>query len=228
MLEPVKKKRLYEEIMSQIRTLILDGKFHAGDKLPSERELAIKLNVARSSVREALRALELLGYLESRQGEGTFIKNRSSNEMIESMAYFILKEKDTLDDMFEVREIMECETVYLAALRATEEDIDRLEQIIQRACGSIKAGMMPLVEDIEFHYALAEASKNEVLLSVMNTISQFVRNGKENSLSLPGRPQMSINDHIEILTAIKEHDALRAREAMRNHLKAAKKGIIGD
>jgi len=228
MLEPVKKRRLYEQIMSQIRTLILDGKFHPGDKLPSERELATKLNVARSSVREALRALELLGYLESRQGEGTFIKNRSSAEMIESMAYFILKEKDALDDMFEVREIMECETVYLAALRATEEDVDRLEQIIEKARCSIEADIIPLVEDIEFHYALAEASKNEVLLSVMNTISQFVRSGKENSLSLPGRPQMSINDHIEILTAIKERDAMRAREAMRNHLKAAKKGILGD
>lgn len=228
MLEPVKKRRLYEEIMHQIRSLIVDGKFQPGDKLPSERELATKLGVARSSVREALRSLELLGFLEIRQGDGTFIRNHSSNQIVESMAFFLLKEKDTLDDLFEVREILECETARLAAERATSEDIERLEEILEKASQSVAQGQIPLEEDTDFHYALAEASRNEILLRVMHNIGDFMKKGKEGSLTIPGRAHKSIKDHYEILLAIKEQDGERAREAMRNHLNKVKKEVFGD
>ncbi|OEH84473.1 hypothetical protein BHU72_09715 [Desulfuribacillus stibiiarsenatis] len=228
MLEPVKKRRLYEEIMFQIRGLIMDGRFLPGDKLPSERDLATTLGVARSSVREAIRALELLGFLESRQGEGTFIKSHSGTEMIESLALLILKEKDTLDNLFEVREILECETARLAAERASEEDLERLEMILSRADKTVKEGTIPLTEDTEFHYALAEASGNEILVRVMHTIGDFIRKGKEGSLTLPGRPQKSVKDHYEILYAVKDQDGERAREAMRNHLKKVKTDLFGE
>ncbi|OEF95578.1 FadR/GntR family transcriptional regulator [Desulfuribacillus alkaliarsenatis] len=228
MLEPVKKKRLYEEIMQQIRSLIIDGKFQPGDKLPSERDLATKLGVARSSVREALRALELLGYLESRQGEGTFIKNHSNADIVESMAFFILKEKDTLDDLFEVREILECEMACLAAERATGDDIEKLEEILAKATEFVTAGKIPLAEDSDFHNALAEASRNDILMRVMHTIADFIRKGREGSLTIPGRPHKSIKDHYEILQAVKEQDGNKAREAMRKHLKTVKKELFGE
>jgi DNA-binding FadR family transcriptional regulator len=121
--KPVKKTRVYEEIVVKVKHMIEKGRLHSGDQLPSERELAEVFNVSRSSVREALRSLETQGYLESRQGDGTYIARQPVESLVNPLATVIFSEKDGQMELFEMRRLIEPQLAYLAAERATPEEI---------------------------------------------------------------------------------------------------------
>src|SRR5438034_8720601 len=106
-LAPIKSTRIYEEIVRQVKAMIADGKLKGGDRLPPERDLAEKFVVSRSSVREALRALESLGLVEIRPGEGTFVREVSVESLIEPLALMMVSQRGALAELFEARRLLE-------------------------------------------------------------------------------------------------------------------------
>lgn len=108
---PGPKSRVYEETLQQIRQIITHDRLTPGDKIPSERELADRLNVGRSSVREALRALELLGIIETRRGEGTFIKDFRENHLVRVLGLYVLEDAKAVEDIFEMSALIEKQAI---------------------------------------------------------------------------------------------------------------------
>src|ERR1051326_6004333 len=118
-IEPIKSTRIYEEIVRQIKTMISEGRLKSGDQLPPERDLAEKFVVSRTSVRAALRALESLGLIEIRPGEGTFVREVSVESLIEPLALVMLSQREAIGELFEARRLLEPSIAAFAALRAT-------------------------------------------------------------------------------------------------------------
>jgi GntR family transcriptional regulator, transcriptional repressor for pyruvate dehydrogenase complex len=139
-MKPVKERgmsvqpteKVYIEILKKIRAIIIEDRLQAGDKLPSERELSDRLNAGRSSVREALRALELLGLIETKRGEGTFIREATDHRLVEVLASFILSDEKARHDLQETRYIVIKDCVELATMRITSIEMNKLQQLIQK------------------------------------------------------------------------------------------------
>ncbi len=132
MFKPIKKIRVYEKIVDDIKDLIDKGRLKWGDQLPTERELSETFKVSRTCVREAFRILESQGFLESRPGNGTYVTNNAIDSLIQPLASFILKEKDYQLELFEMRRLLESQLAYLAAERATLENMSKMEKILIR------------------------------------------------------------------------------------------------
>lgn len=224
-LKAVKKTRVYEDIVAQVRDLISDGKLRSGDQLPSERELSEMFQVSRASVREAIRALESMGFIEIRQGEGTYIAS-SVETLLASVASALLQQRDPVLQVFEARKILEPAIAALAAQRATAEEVAELEGILEEQTRQISAGETGVVADTRFHSALAVAARNEVLLRLNEAIVDNLRETRERSLQTKGRPPRSLAGHREILEAIQRKDAEKAREAMLKHLETIEHNVL--
>jgi GntR family transcriptional repressor for pyruvate dehydrogenase complex len=226
LLEPVKRSRIYEHIVGQIRALIREGRWAPGDQIPPERELAERFRVSRTSVREALRALEMQGVIESRQGGGTFVRTADTEALVPPLAAAILRGQRELAEVLEVRELIEPGIARLAAMRATAEHVGELEHLLERQRECIAAGRPFVDEDTAFHYTLARAADNHILLRLHNVILDLLRESRQSYLHVPDRPHMSLRGHEAILGAIKDHNADRAYEASLAHISEVRDGIL--
>lgn len=229
---PVKSKRLFEEIAEQIQQLITGGELKPGDKLLSERELADRLQVSRVSVREAIRSLEMLGFIEIRHGEGTFIRDTNADEVIRPLAVFLAMERNSLLDMFEVRRIFETATSSLAAERATDEEVDHIGMLLEKMKDKIRQGDSEGGEayDAAYHYAVAEATHNSLLIKLLRTVheewSKAVSAGSQQLLGdSEDNAQRIISQHTRVYEAIKAHDPEVASQAMLEHVTFAEREI---
>ena len=218
MFKPVRKTRVYEEIVSKIKILIEEGRLKSGDQLPPERELSEVFKVSRSSLREALRALESEGFLESRQGDGTYVASKPIEQLVQVLATAILTEKDAQLELFEIRRLIEPQLALLAAERATSEDLSRLEKILETQAEEVKRGGTAVDVDKDFHYALAEATKNKTIIRVMDNLMHAIEKSRDLSLQVEGRPEKSLSFHRNVLNALKARDRELAAKAMREHL----------
>ena len=224
-LTAIKKKRIYEDIVAQVRGLLADGQVKAGDQLPSERELSDRFQVSRASVREALRTLESMGLVEIRSGEGTYVA-ASVETLLSPLASAILQQKDVLLEIFEARKIVEPEIAALAAERANPEEVEQLERILYDQARQIAEGGTGVEADTAFHSTLAQAAKNKVFLKLNDAIVDSLYETRERSLQSHGRPGRSLAGHREILEAIRTKDAARAKTAMLEHLDAIEHNIL--
>ena len=132
MLDSTQDRKVYEGILLQLHAIIQEQNLRPGDKLPSERELSEQLGAGRSSVREALRALELLGVIETRGGEGTFLKHYRHKRLIDILGFFILRDTKTKKDLIEMRKMLEIDAVRLACRRATPKHFEKMELRLDR------------------------------------------------------------------------------------------------
>jgi GntR family transcriptional repressor for pyruvate dehydrogenase complex len=230
-LKPIRTKRIYVRIVEQIKQLFASGDLRPGDKLPSERDLAERLQVSRASVREALSALEAMGLLEIRPGEGAFIRQISVDSIIEPLALLLLMEKDKTWELLEVRKMMEIKTAGLAALRAAPEELERLNKILTRMESDLQRGELGEEADWDFHFTIAEMAGNSILLRLMNTIGDVMRQGlKTARLELyvkPGNAQLLYEQHRAISQAIEKKDSEKAQQAMREHLIFVEQELLG-
>lgn len=224
-LKAIKKTRVYEDIVAQLKDLIASGKLKPGDQLPSERELSETFQVSRASVREAIRSLESMGLIQIRQGEGTYIAS-SVETLLASVAFTIRKQRDPLLEVFEARKILEPAIAALAAERATAEEVGALEAILKEQAQRVAAGETGVETDTRFHSSLADAAKNEVLLRLNDAIVDRLRETRERSLQTQGRPARSLAGHREILHAIQSKDPVKAREAMLAHLETIEHNVL--
>ena len=224
-LAPIKSTRIYEEIVRQVKAMIADGKLKGGDRLPPERDLAEKFVVSRTSVREALRALESLGLVEIRPGEGTFVRQVSIDTLIEPLALLMVSQREAIGELFEARRLLEPSLAALAATRATPDEIQEMERILDEQGREVASGRTGLAQDAQFHAAIGAAAHNRAITRIAHGIMDLLTQSREDSLNTPGRPTRSHEDHRRILAAIGRRDADGARAAMLEHIGAVE-GLV--
>ena len=217
-LERIRRTKVYEEVAQQLHRLIVEGHFKPGDKLPTERELAEAFGVSRASVRDAVRSLELLGLVEPRQGQGRVVRPLSPDGLVRPLASVLVRNRALLGELLEVRKMLEPPIAARAAQLATAEEVARLEEILDRQAEKLRQGELPIDEDTEFHYAIATAARNSVILQVMDVLMDLLLESRQQSLQVQGRPQKSVEGHRAILEGIRRRDPQATEAAMRQHL----------
>jgi GntR family transcriptional repressor for pyruvate dehydrogenase complex len=218
MLKAVIKKRAYEDIVKQIRTLIEKGKLKHGDQLPTERELSETFKVSRATVREAIFSLETMKLVDRRQGDGTYVIASSEEALVQPLAASLFHEKDDLIDIFSLRKIIEPEVAQLASENATAEEIDELGKVLKKQEIEAASRENPIQTDASFHHLLARMAKNRVLERLMLALVDLLGNTRETYLQSEERKYQSLQGHQDILTAVKNRNGTAARQAMRKHL----------
>jgi len=221
MLEPLKKTRLYEEIVKQLTDLIEEGKLLPGDKLPPERQLADELHVSRTAIREALRSMETMGYIESKVGGGTFVKAISLGNVLNPFSAMLSQNKQLIAELLEVRLLLEAEITLLASKRATQGDYDAIQQALDDMKADIQNGGIGLKGDNAFHDALAQASKNAAMGEILRMCAGLISKSRETTLQIPGQPAKSLEDHTAIFVAVKNKSHDLAQQLMKEHIRKA-------
>jgi len=215
----VRKARLYQQVADQIQRLIGRGVLKPGDRLPPERDLAAKFAVGRSTIRDAIRTLEMVGIVEPLQGHGTVVREVSADSVVVPLASVLVRKRELVAELLDVRRMIEPGLAARAANNATDEEIGRLEDILRRQGEKLRRGEQAIEEDSEFHYGLAVAARNSVVLKVLDVLMDLLRESRTRSLQVPGRPERSLAGHRRILRAIKRRDGSAAEKAVRQHLK---------
>ncbi len=221
-LKVVEKKRAYESIVHQVMALIENGKLKQGDQLPSERELTEIFKVSRTTVREAIRTLESMKLLQSRQGNGTYVLATSEEELVQPLAAALFNAEDDIRDIFYVRKIIEPHVAELAAENATPREIAEMEEILKRQERCIDRNESIIETDSAFHSLMACASRNQVVERISVALVDFLKQSREFFLPEDDqnnrRPNRSLEGHKLVLAAIKEGDAGGAKRSMLQHL----------
>jgi GntR family transcriptional repressor for pyruvate dehydrogenase complex len=217
--ETVRKVRRYEQVAEQIRKLISEGTLKPGDLLPPERELAGKLGVGRSSIRDAVRTLEVMGILEPRQGHGTVVRDLSADALVVPLSLVLTRKRELVTELLDVRRMIEPGLAARAAKNATEEEIAQMRAILDRHEAKLRRGEQAIDEDSDFHYSIALAARNSLVLRVFDVLMDLLRESRSRSLQVPGRPKRSFDGHRRILRAIESRDAKAAEAAVHKHLK---------
>ncbi len=231
MFSPVNNKRVYQHVVEQIQQQIYRGELKKGDKLPPERDLTEQLGVSRSSVREALRALEVTGLVESRQGEGNFISGNFESALLEPLTAMFMLNNGTSMDLIELRTILEVKSSELAAERITHKQSVELIKLLDKMnitpLESSKAEM-----DIRLHYYIAEITGNILIINVLSIIAsmmeKFIQNNRQKILENPNSSDMLMKSHEDIVHAIVAKDPKRAKEAMVQHMRIFERITMND
>lgn len=218
MFQNIRSNRLSDEIVSQIQKLILEQKLKPGDRLPPEIELADQFSVSRASVREAFSILETQGLIERRKSGGTSVKHFSVPKVLESIIFSPKLDRDMFQDFMEARQIIEIHILSLAVERAEPEDIRRVESTLLMMENDIIEGNNGVESDILFHQSLAACTKNQVLISIIKSISDMLRETRSKTLQVPGRLQVCLQEHRQILDALRNKDVVLAQKRMFTHL----------
>jgi GntR family transcriptional regulator, transcriptional repressor for pyruvate dehydrogenase complex len=159
------ESKVYIEIVKQLRMLISKERLKPGDKLPSERELSERLNVGRSSVREALRALELLGLIETRRGEGTFIRDFKGNQLVQLLSTFILQDEKAISDVLETKYCIEMDCLKLVVRRCNDSSISSLKESL----------INNIVTDEQFFNEIAQLADNHLLMRIWLVLNDYFK-----------------------------------------------------
>jgi len=226
-LKPAKRITLSEDICQQLVNLIVSGELLPGSKLPSERELMEMFSVGRSSVRESLRALTLVGLVETKQGYGAVVAENSSDYLNKSITWASLAGLHTNLEIVEAREVIETGVIQLVASCATSDDIELLEQQLANMEANLSDIPTFAKLDVSFHTTLAEISSNRILLQfIVNLRGLLHQNILEDLKENIEMAQLSLNQHRKIVEAIKKGDAILASQAMRYHLKDVSERLL--
>jgi len=222
--EAIPRSKVYQEVAKQLERRITE-EMKPGDLLPPERQLVQMLGVSRSSVRDAIRSLELKGLLEPRQGVGTVVCSPSITPA-NNLAMALLEKRKMVAELLDVRQMLEPPLAGRAALHATRDEIAEMEDILVRQEAKVGRGELGIEEDSEFHYTIALASDNNAVLKVVDVLMDLLRETRERSLQVEGRQEKSLAGHRRILAALKRGDAAAAEAAMRRHLQEMEKIVL--
>jgi GntR family transcriptional repressor for pyruvate dehydrogenase complex len=215
----VRTSRLYEQIVQQIEDSVLNGTLKPGDQLPAERELAQRLGVSRTAVREAVKALREKGLVEAYSGRGTFITDGTSQAARQSFDLMVkIGQQEGAPHLAELRLILEPGIAALAASRIEDEHLGAMREAVAVMERSQKDPAAYIEADLDFHLALAEAAGNPLILSLIDSIVGLLREQRMKIFNVEGGPERGQIHHKLILEAMERRDPARARDAMRSHL----------
>jgi len=225
LVEPIRRNRLYRDIVSQIQGLLERGTLRPGDQLPAERQLAEQFAVSRASVREALRSLELLGVVETRAGGGTFVRQARPEDLARPLSALMAR-GHTLADVIEVRGLIEPAIAARAAERITDEELGELRSTLALQQAKVAAGASYAEEDSRFHELIGHAARNELLTTMLGVIWEVLRTSRGQWLQTYARAHASVDAHQRILQALEARDPEAARAVAAEHIRAVGEGIL--
>jgi len=221
----IRSLRLSERIAQEIRQIIKRENLNPGDLLPSEGDLAIRLEVSRTTIREALRILELGGLIQTRQGKGSIVLEASMGFIKEAMARLIKDQSAEFDYLMQAREVLEPVVAGYAAREASLESIRRMEESLLSAEEEIKNGGSGVEGSIRFHHEIVNSIENMILSSITNMVINLIERSTHLTFNIPSRPGKSLEEHKRILMAIKGSDSDAAAQFMKEHLESVKKNL---
>lgn len=226
-IKPIRKKSVPEAIVNELKSLIDSGHIVPGSKLPGERELARMLNVSRPSLREALRALRLLGIVENRQGDGTYLAS-SKKWPIEPFSIMLSIKRGALLDIFEARESIENTSAGLAALRRDEDDLKEMEKTLKKMRLNLNNPDGYIKYDLDFHKAVISATKNPVFEDLMDKIYNLIIATSDSSRKYPSElyKEQNYRQHEIIYEYIKAAQPEMAIKAMADHMRRIKAQLL--
>jgi GntR family transcriptional repressor for pyruvate dehydrogenase complex len=214
-LRPVLRPRLYEQVVSQIQEWIAENGLEVGDRLPPERELASRLGVSRATISQALVAMEVVGMVSVRHGDGVvLIEPAGSTKVVTALR----RHAQQLPEIIEAREALETKLAALAAQRRTESDLAAIDEALEVMERDIAAGGRGVEGDELFHAAVTAAGHSALLARLMAEISELIKESRIESLSQPDRPLNSLHGHRRIAEAIRARDGEAAAVAMQDHI----------
>lgn len=224
MFKPIKSKKVYEIAIEEIQKRIISGTLNKGDKLPTERALAEQLNVSRTSVREAMRALEVLGIIQVKQGGGNFIKDRFDDALVEPLSMMFMLNESHPREIVDLRKIIEVESAYRAAERITDDEIEELRGVVDqlRIQTELKNESMSVRYDKAFHYTICRISDNYLFSNILNMLSNLmdvlIEDARGIILLKEENMNVLIHQHEKIFRGLEKRDPKAAANAMREHI----------
>ncbi|WP_454861568.1 FadR/GntR family transcriptional regulator [Peribacillus frigoritolerans] len=226
----IKPKKIYEEVSDELYEMIRSGSLKPGEQLDSIQQLAENFQVGRPAIREALSALSSMGLIEIKQGEGTFVKTFDPAIMNHPLSAALLMDQDNIKHLLEVRKILESGTAEVAAKKRTEENLIELKDMLFNMEKVSDDEELSDKADISFHVAVANASQNELLITLMNHVSELMtekmRDIRRAALySEEMTLKQLYQQHVRIYDAIVAQDEDGARSAMLFHLQSVEESL---
>ena len=226
MFTPIKSPKVYDQVIEEIKNKIKSGDIKKGDKLPSEREMAESLSVSRTSVREAVRALEVIGLVESKQGAGNYIRANFDNSLFEPLSIMFMLQESSIKEMYDLRETLELQCAKLSAQNIEDNELELLTAILDRMYVA-RSEEESLGLDIKFHYLIAKTSRNVLLINVLDVISQlmdeFIKKSRMQILHEGNTRENLLEIHENLVRALKHRDELKVSNAMKEHFDLIRK-----
>jgi GntR family transcriptional repressor for pyruvate dehydrogenase complex len=220
-LEMVPRGTAVSEVVKQLVALLTAGELTPGSRLPPERQLAERLGVGRSAVREALAALEILGIVTVRPGSGTYLRDTTSELLPTTLSWGLMLNAARTRELIEVRGGLEVQAAAYAAERATDVDVEKLRGYVETMAASLEDLDAFLQADIRFHLQIALSADNVVLKDLLQSTRSLLRLWVERGLSERYQAEAAYREHLAVFEAIEAHDPEAALQAMRDHMATA-------
>jgi GntR family transcriptional repressor for pyruvate dehydrogenase complex len=221
----VRRSKLSDEVVSRLMSMIRDGRLQPGDRLPPERQLASSFHVSRASLRDAVRHLELLGYLEVRQGDGTVVRLPDAATLTQPFQGLLAGHPQAAADLLEFRRMLEPQVAALAAERCSLEQGALLDQAIAVQRSTVERGERLGQEDVDFHQLIASIAGNATVLQVLETLGSLLAEMRTRHLS-GDKPHLGFDQHVAIAEAIRAGRPAVAAQAMGEHLDAVQESML--
>ncbi|WP_404328100.1 FadR/GntR family transcriptional regulator [Mesobacillus maritimus] len=226
----VERKKTYLVLVDKMTECYLAGNLKPGERLPSERELAGQFNVSRTTIREALRAMELNGLIEIRHGGGSYVKVPAFQSRKEEIITAVKSENPLVYEMLELRRALEVEAAYLAAKRVTSTDLEKLSTALNDMALSKQNPELGLKADLDFHIGIAEATHNSIFIELMDTLrghmEDTIKATQNHRFMDPSRYVDTMEEHKEIYLTIASGHASRAKELMEEHITKVREELV--
>jgi GntR family transcriptional regulator, transcriptional repressor for pyruvate dehydrogenase complex len=220
-IQPVRRVNLTSQVMERVKEFILANHLQPGDRLPSEKELIVKLQVSRNILREALKSLEAVGLIEIKVGDGMYVSDFDYSSVVTHISYALSRNEQDLEHFIEARLIIEVGAMELVTDRITDDGIHRLEQCNARidAAGSVEDAAQ---EDLQFHRELLGIAGNPILSEFGSFLAQFFLEARE----LVGYDAKfrTVSAHRDLMNALRQRDAGLLKDLMRKHILTWKGG----
>jgi GntR family transcriptional regulator, transcriptional repressor for pyruvate dehydrogenase complex len=213
-------------VARQLVQLLTDGSLAPGSRLPSERVLAEQLGVGRSAVREALAALEILGIVQIRPGSGTYLQGGTSDLLPTTLSWGLMLASNRTRELLEVRSSLERTAAVLAATNATDSELDRLEQYLERQHANLADPEAFIEADVRFHVQIARISGNEVLADLLASLRSMLRVWVDRGVRTLTATEAAYEEHAKVFAAMRARDSVAVEAAMRDHMETASSRIL--
>ncbi|MBZ4688644.1 MAG: GntR family transcriptional regulator [Clostridiales bacterium] len=226
-----KPASVHERVIREIKSAIMQGQLKPGDKLPPERELARMLGVSRTSLREALKLLELSGVVTIKHGQGVFISDTNSSEYLQKLISHIFVDNQKIIELFEIRKVLETQAVVWACEKAEDEEFDEILKLLDNTKKLLKKNKSDYFrilarQDDKFHQMIVSAAGNNVLKLIMQTMLDLLAENREKAASIPQRPEKSLEEHMLIAKSLKKRDVVAAKNTMLRHLENVERDVL--
>ena len=223
---PIKKATLVEKLVAEVRREITSGRLTVGQSLPTEAKMAAQFGVSRPLLREALAELRAEGFVETVSGRGTFVRHPTETDLADAFAHQLLLATSgpgpTVEHLYEARQAIEVLAAELAAERAPPDSLEILDRLLATMTESRDDAAAYTAADVSFHIAVARASQNPLLPTLLAPLATLIVKGMFESHSSHDAVSLGIAAHAKVLRALKKHDAAAARRAMVAHLRESR------